>query len=1056
MPRTASDPTPPPLSAAQRRLLLAHKVEPASPEFTAAWAARLDGDLDLNALSQAWHAVVTRHAELRLRVEEVQGLPARSSWPAEDFPLAVRDIEPGTLPGELAAAVVRVFDVIGGRLVQAEVLRLGPQEHVLVVTAHHSVMDGRSVQVIARHLMAVYSGEEPAWPAHSYLDYVASESQDRPSGEELDAWLRDIALPERRDPLGLKPIARDQDKSGTTVRLDIPPAVWTALRARARELRTTPQVLGLSAFAITLSRYTDAADLVIGGSMDTRSSAFADTVGMFVNPTPVAIRIDEDAAVRTFCQSVHHSLLRAYKHRNVPFEEVVQRLRLSPDLSRSPVFEVLFNFVARPFDAIAGEGLRMAEVDLPEPHAKYDLTMVLRDRGDAAELVATYRTSRYDRRAIEQLTEHTATVLAQLPAATGTVGDLEMISAADRAALLAAGRGPALREEPRPVHEIVAALAAAEPERPAVTCGRTTLSYGELDSRADAFAAALTATGARPGSAVAILLEPCAEMIVAALAAWRIGACYVPLNLGFPVARLSSIIADVRPAVLVADPGWAQRLPGVTVLPVGDVPHVVPAPPRVAVDPSDTAYVIYTSGTSGEPKGVVVPHATLATSTAARHQVYGPHETFLLLSPLSFDSSVAGVWGTLSSGGRLVVARPDDVRDPERTLDLIASEHVTATLAVPSLYAGLLTAAERRGADRLRSVREVVLAGEALPDSVLSRHFALGQVAVIANEYGPTEATVWSTYRRFTGPEPIDIGRPIPGASVYLLDRTGRLVPSGAAGELVIGGAGVADGYLNRPEDTAEVFVTDPFTDSPARMYRSGDRARWVSDRLEFLGRRDDMVKLRGHRIELGAVEAACRSCAHVSDVAVQLAPEGERLIAFLVVEPGFDEAAARETLRATLPQVMVPAVIQAVAELPRTWHGKVDQRALHAMMTGAVAAVPVAPSGRADLTTLVREAWCEVLKCDTVPADANFFDVGGHSLLVLALQAAIESRTGTALDVLDLFNATTIEAQAALLAPPSSSTEEPAAVQPSRRVLATLRQARLTGRARLSTEDVR
>lgn len=1048
MPRPAPHQDLSALSAAQRRLLLAHKVEPTSPEYTVPWAVRFQGDLDVDALRRAWRTVVEEHAELRLRLEEIQGEPVRSSWPAEDFPLPVRDIEPQALPAEFADAAVRVFDLIGGRLVHAELLRLARREHVLVVTAQHIVMDGRSTQVLLRHLMACYAGDEPVWPGHSYVDYIAAESRARLSGAELDTWLHELALPEPTDPLGLEPIVRDLDKRGTTVRLDLSGASWKTLRDRARELRTTPQVLGLSAFAITIGRYTDAAELVIGGSMDTRTGPFADTVGMFVNPVPVAVRIDQNASVADFCRSVHRSLLRAYEHRHVPFEEVVRRLQVSPDLARTPVFEVLFNFMARPVDKVVGDGLRVTELEVPEPHAKYDLTMVLRDRGNTAELVVTYRSTRYDRVGIEQLTRHTATVLTQLPDATRSVGELEMVSAAERAALLAAGRGPALLADLRPVHELVTALAAEARERPAITCAGTTLSYGELGERAEAFGAALTTAGVRPRSAVAILMDPCAEMIVAALAAMRIGACYVPLSPRLPVARLTAIVADAHAEVLVGDPAWADRLPGVPVLHVGDAPRGTTAPPRVTVAPDDAPYVIYTSGTSGEPKGVVASHAALAASTAARRQVYGPYGTFLLLSPLSFDSSVAGVWGTLTSGGRLVIARPEQLRDPERTLDLIAGEQVTETLAVPSLYAGLLTAAERRGADRLRSLRVVALAGEPLPDGLLRRHFAVNPAVAVVNEYGPTEATVWSTYRRFERPEPVDIGRPVPGTSVYLLDHAGRLVPDGAAGELVIGGAGVANGYLNRPAQTAEAFVADPFAGGAARMYRSGDRARWTSGTLEFLGRRDSLVKVRGHRVELGAVEAACRECAHVLDVTVLPATDADRLIAFLVVAPGFDEAATRETLRAALPPVMVPAVIQTVRELPRTWHGKVDQRALRAMAMMSKSA-PMAPPAPTDATAVVRAAWCEVLEHDDVPVDANFFDVGGHSLLVLALQTAIETYTGTVLDVLDLFNATTVEAQAALLAAVSPG-ETPAAP------LTDLRRARLNAGARRGREEVR
>lgn len=1036
------------LSAAQRRLWLAYKLAPHSAEFTAPWAGRLRGDLDLDALRRAWRVVLERHAELRLRLAEVDGEPARSHWAVDDFPLTVREIAADTLDAELTGAVTRVFDLVGGRLADAELLRLGSSDHVLVVGAHHAVVDGRSMSIIARDLFAAYAGQDLAEPSQPYGNYVDGEAREVPvrPGDKLDSWIEDLRIPETLEPLGLEPLARSADKDGDVVSLPLPASVWEALRDLARRHRTTPQVLGLSAFAITLGRYTDTDDLVIGGTMDTRSGDFADTVGMFVNPTPVRVRIDQDRPASEFCQSVHRGLLRAFTYRSVPFEEVVRRLQVVPDVTSTPVFQVLFNFEARESE-LSAAGLEVASIELPVRVSKYDLTMVLRDNGDTAELRATYRTSRYTRAQIEQFTGHVATVLTGLSADDAAVSSLGMLSDGERERLLADGRGAVVPNDFQAVHDVVADLAAADPARPAVTCGSTTLTYGELDAWSGALAGELVASGARPGTPVAILTEPSVEMVVAVLAVLRAGGSYVPLNPTYPVARQTAVLADAGAKIVLGDVDWQTELPDVQVISPNDVPTDGAAPEPHAVHPDDAAYVIYTSGTTGEPKGVVVEHGALAASTAARRQVYGTYRTFLLVSPLSFDSSIAGLWGTLTTGGRLVVAQTDDVRDPERAVGLIETHGVTALLCVPALYAGLLDCAERTDTGRLASLEVVVTAGEALPESLVARHFEYINAAIV-NEYGPTEATVWSTYRRFDRPGPVDIGGPAPGVTLYVLDRQGRLMPPGAAGELHVGGHGVARGYLGRFELTENAFGADEFAGPGARRYRTGDWVRWRDGGLKFLGRRDNLVKVRGHRVELGAVETVLRQCDGVTDAVVLLASDGVSLTAFLVTGAGYDESAVRGHLAGLLPPPMVPGMLRVVDALPRAAHGKVDHDALRALVARPAAEpVDTAPSGGLDLRAVVRAAWCEVLEVDTVPSDVNFFDAGGHSLLVPSLQMELEDRIQITLPIVDLFDATTVEAQVALLAA-NAAAEEPSVPD--------LRRARLDSRSRRAAVEER
>ncbi|GGT16067.1 amino acid adenylation domain-containing protein [Streptomyces purpureus] len=518
--------------------------------------------------------------------------------------------------------------------------------------------------------------------------------------------------------------------------------------------------------------------------------------------------------------------------------------------------------------------------------------------------------------------------------------------------VLELGRGPALPDERRmPVHEQIALHMRAHPERPAVSSGDLTLTYGRLDAWAARLAGELTAAGVTPESRVGVLAEASAAMVAAVLAILRCGAAYVPVDTAHPDRRIDTVLSDAGVAAL-------------TVTPATDTRAVAAGLPRVCADPSllvdetatpeaeavgvggdDIAYLIYTSGSTGEPKGVLVGHGELAASTLARRTVYPGEPVFLLVSPLAFDSSVAGLWGTLTAGGHLVVATAQEVRDPALLARLITRHGVTHLLCVPSLYAVLLDAVELTGPAATATLRTVTVAGEPLPEPLMERHFAVhGDAVTLFNEYGPTEATVWASYARFDAPAPVTIGGPVPGTRLYVLDEERRPVPVGVTGELHIGGAGVSRGYHGRPEATERVFLPDPFADAgpdgtPARMYRTGDLVRWnTQGTLDFVGRRDHQVKIRGHRVELGAVEAHLASLPGVREAVVVPNSASTGLLAFALV-PGPDQPDAvelRDRLTDLLPEPMVPERITVLAAFPRTVNGKVDRAAL--IRQGAVA----------------------------------------------------------------------------------------------------------------------
>ncbi|MGW4904637.1 non-ribosomal peptide synthetase [Streptomyces albidoflavus] len=604
--------------------------------------------------------------------------------------------------------------------------------------------------------------------------------------------------------------------------------------------------------------------------------------------------------------------------------------------------------------------------------------------------------------------------------------------------LISLGRGTELpQNELVPVHELVRRAALEHPDRTAVTSGGHAVSYRELDRWARRIADELALSGVSRGGRVGVLADPSTAMVAAVLGVLHAGAAYVPVDLAHPNYRIANVFSDSLISAAVTTSSSQDRLDGHEVPIIraevaaagglaNDVDRTAAAPsPSTAMSLNNPAYLIYTSGSTGEPKGVLVEHRQLAASTLARRMVYPGAPVFLLVSPLAFDSSVAGLWGTLTAGGQLVVATSDEVRDPERLVDLIELHGVTHMLCVPSLYSVILDVAENLGPRRLATLTTVIVAGEPLPVHLVERHFKLhSHQSALVNEYGPTEATVWSTYHRFDAPGPVSIGRPVPGTRLYVLDNQLRPVPRGVEGELYIGGVGVTRGYYGRPDATARAFLKDVFADrEDARMYRTGDLVRWNSDgTLDFLGRRDHQVKVRGHRIELGAVEAVLASLPGVREAVVTVDTSGTGLIGFVLGSIGLSSDELKEKLADRLPTVMVPANLQILDTFPRTVNGKTDRPALRAAVDNPSAADPAhsVPSATAssagDLTGQVAAAWAEVLKTADIPTDANFYELGGHSLMMYQLQAALERHTGERPPVVALYGHTTVAEQATFI----------------------------------------
>jgi len=1046
-----------PLSFAQQRLWFLDRLEPGCAFYNIPAALRLRGRLDVQALRRSHSEIVRRHEALRTTFAERRGEPVQVIAAASELDLPVVDL--GRLPArEREGEILRLardearapFDLARGPLARTGLVRLSDDDHVLFLTTHHAVSDGWSMHVFLRELAHIYGAfragrpSSLAEPAVQYADYALWQRrwlQGDVLRGQLEYWKERLAgaplvldLPADR---ARPPI---QTYRGARYSFALPPDQGKDLEEFGRREGVTLFMTLLAAFQSLLHRYTAQEEILVGTPIAGRSRVETEgMIGFFVNTLVLRGDLCGDPSFRALLRRTRDSALGSYAHQDLPFEKLVEALQPERDLGRAPLFQVMFALQPPSEDVPALDGLTMQYMEIDTGTSQFDLTLSITDAGEGLAGSFEYSTDLFDEPRIRRMAGHLEVLLrAALDNPERRVSDLPILRLSERRTVLeewSRGAGGETRTEDPLILDRIEAQAARTAGTPAVVSGTGRLAYRELDRRANRLARHLRSLGVGPEVPVAICLERSLDLIVGILAVLKAGGAYVPLDPGYPRERLEFILRDTRaPILLTREPLLSSlrlRPPRAVCLDNADDAAAIAAagasPLDRRPDRDDLAYVIYTSGSTGLPKGVLVTHGNLARSTAARLDMY--RETiagFLLLPPFAFDSSVAGIFWTLSSGGTLVVPPENVHEDPHRLLDLIRGEHVSHWLSVPSLYAYTLAQARP---DDLASLRTVIVAGEVCPPELVAKHRGLLPEARLFNEYGPTEATVWCAAHECTTPargvedgnHSVPIGRPIPGARLRVLDRKMEPAPIGVPGELYVGGAGVARGYLHRPDLTAEVFLPDPWSgERGARLYRTGDLGRFLPDgTLEFLGRTDHQIKLRGYRIEPGEIEAvlAQHLSIHESAVVVQEPSPGDsRLVAFVVPEAGevVLPGDLRSFLKQKLPVHMVPSSIVALDSLPRTPNGKVDRRALRVVRPGGAGRDPARPATRAaaprdDVERRLAALWEEVLNVRPIGVNESFFDLGGHSLLTVRLMARVESEFGRRLPLSTLFRGGTI-----------------------------------------------
>ncbi len=992
------------LSFAQQRFWFLDQYEQDSSAYVQTSAVRLRGRLDVDKLQRALNGIVARHEILRTTYDVRDGGPVGVLGPSRDLELKTVTVSSLDAVSDLAACEARVrFHLAHDPMIRPVLARLGPNDHVLLLTRHHIASDGWSVEVLLRELATLYGGGAVQDLPVQYSDYARWQTERYASGvfeEELAYWKKQLAGSQSLLALPLdRPRPPRQTFRGARASFVLPQAIAGALNDLARREGATLFMALLAAFQALLHRYSGADDASVGCPVAGRGRVELEPlIGLFMNTLVLRSDASGNPGFRSLLARVRTTALGAFAHQELPFDKLVEALQPARSLSHSPLFQVLFQLRNLPFEPPRFADLECDPLDVDNGVVQFDLSLEIAPANGPLHCSLSYNSDLFDPETALRITRHYQNLLAgAVQDPDRAISSLAILDADERGQLLS---GWNQTEKPLPsrcVHELFEAQASRRPDAIAILDGNGELSYSDLNRAADALADRLRLLCVGPGALVAVCVERSRAMVAALLGILKAGCAYLPLDPVYPQERLAFMLEDSGAAAVITDNGVTLRS--------SDSPFVESATTGLAA----TVYAIYTSGSTGTPKAVLVPHLALANALEAFRSefAFSEQDVAVAVTTLSFDIAAAEIFLPLICGGRVAIADRLEQTDGRALSELIERVNPTWLQATPASWRMLLDA----GWTGNRTLT-AVCGGEAMPrplaDALMERR------ARVFNIYGPTETTIWSTIERVeAGNGSVPIGRPLANTRVYILDDHLEPVPRGVAGELYIAGAGVAQGYLRRAELTAERFLPDPFSSAPGtRMYKTGDTARWLpGGSLDYLGRRDEQVKVRGFRIELGEVEAAL--AAHPSVQAAAVSMRDGALMAWCVWhDAAVETGVLRKFLAAKLPDYMLPARIASVPALPSLPNGKLDRRALAGLVEPAQPArAGVAP--RDETERRIAAIWEELLGCGPVGLNDDFFELGGHSLLAARVAARITQEftqeLAARLPVAALFEAPTV-----------------------------------------------
>jgi amino acid adenylation domain-containing protein len=1040
-----------PLSSAQMRLWLFDQLEPASSAYNIPIQHEFKGHFDLVAFERSVSEIVRRHEALRTSYLKVDGRPVQKINPPQSFRIPVVDLQglPKAAQEQEVARLVSVdarqpYDLGHAPPMRAHLLKLAPDEHVLLLNFHHIAFDWWSVGVFEKELAALYDsflrGEEasplPELPLQ-YVDFAAWQRQQLQGEilqEQLDYWQKKLS--------GTVPLGLPTDRPRPPIQTYNGSFSFSMLSAKLTEsLKTLSQHEGitlfttlLAAFKVLLQRYTGQDDIVVGAPIAGRNSAEIEgLIGFFVNTLVMRTDLSDDPTFRQLLRRVQETTLGAYAHQDLPFDKLVEVLNPERNASHSPMFQVMLSMLDTPVQPLHLRGLQHRRMLPPNGASKFDLTLFAIEESGGLSFICEYNTDLFRADAIERLLGHLEVLLE------GVVGDpdrrlseLPLLTPKERQQLLIGWNDTQVAyPQQLLLHELFEAQVDRTPEAIAVEYDGQQFTYRELNQRSNQLAHYLRTLGVGPDALVGVCMERSLELIVALFGVLKAGGAYVPIDSDYPQERISYMLEDAGLSVLLTQSRIIGRLPGcdAKTLCLDDSWEQIAgedqANPKKITTPGNLAYMIYTSGSTGKPKGAMNTHRGICNRLLWMQDQYQLTEADRILqkTPASFDVSVWEFFWPLLTGARLVLAKPGGHQDPAYLISLITEQRITVTHFVPSMLAIFL--AEPR-AQQCVSLRHVICSGEALSFNLQEQLFKL-LPAQLHNLYGPTEAAVDVTHwtcLRDDERNIVPIGRPVANTQIYILDKYLQPVPVGISGDLYIGGVQVGRGYHNRPDLTAEKFLPDPFSADPAaRIYKTGDLCRWLADgNVEYLGRSDFQVKVRGLRIELGEIEAvldrhkAVRQCV----VVAREETPGDKVLVAYVERQQTELAPAMSDLRAYLsehlPTYMIPSIFVVMEKLPLSPNGKIDRKLLPAPDQGRVEISGTFVAPRDPIEQMLTQIWSEILGVRKIGIHDNFFELGGHSLLAVRIVAEIERLVKRRLPLATFLQAPTVSALADVL----------------------------------------
>lgn len=1016
------------LSFAQERLWFLHQLEPDNATYNIPVWLKLTGNLDVEALRKSFEFVLERHESLRTVFESRDGVPVQVVQRVQRFDLSSVDaaeLSQSELHDLARKEIRRPYDLTKDAMIRAVLYRTGGGSHYLLIVVHHIAADGWSMPILQQELGAVYSayarGEEPNLPQLpvQYADFAEWQREvltGKVFEEQLEFWTRQLkGAPSNPLLLTDRPRGARQSYGGERYIVPMSAEFEAELNRFNRKERVTLFMTILAGLETLLHRMTGQADIVVGAPIANRTRMEVEPlIGFFVNTLALRCDFSDDPTFVEVLNRIRENTLQAYQNQDLPFEKLVQALQPERSLSHTPVFQVILAVQNTPDEVTDFGPLSVAPEDIDEHLAKFDASVFVEFK-PRLRIVYNFNTDLFERETVLRFAEHFENLVRDaMTSPEKKVSQLGMMSAEERERLLTWGKNS--RPYPnKAVHEIFEELVERSPNSVAIVVGEREYSYRELSDRSNQLARELHKVGIGPGKRVGLLMRRSFETIASMLAILKLGAAYVPLDKDYPAQRIEFLSRDCELAAVLTTPDMVDRVPaGQQIVRADEAKNNSSELLKIEVDPDQAAYVIYTSGSTGQPKGVEVPHRGIVRLVFAQEYAhFGPSETTLQLAPLSFDASTLEIWAALLHGGTCVLYSGSRI-DAEQVGAAVKNHHVSTLWLTSSLFNSIID----ESPEALAPVRQLLAGGEALSVSHVRRAFKALKDTQLINGYGPTENTTFSCCHRISAEtlktrSSIPIGKPIANTDAFILDKRGEIAASGVPGELCLGGDGLAIGYVNRPELTAQKFVSLKLVDGAShRLYRTGDICRWLNDgTIEFLGRSDEQVKIRGFRIELGEIETAVAGNEAVNSVAVLVAGEGanKRLVAYVVAkaEREITGPKLREYLRQSLPDYMIPSQYVFLQALPVSKNGKIDKGALPEPTGSPAQELLVEPHDSVEAK--LKAIWENVLGVAPIGVDQDFFELGGHSLLATKLLARVERTFGVKLPITSIFQYSTI-----------------------------------------------